>query len=541
MALAALMLGLVAACSSPPAAPTSAPKPATGAAPTQPASAQKSAQAAPSGAPPASAKIKDTLTVGYSVSAEHFDAHRMRGNTTDSLQGLVYERLVTRDRETMELKPELALSWKNLDPTTWEFKLRQGVKFHNGEPFDAESVRFSFDRMVRPDANNSAKSYILGIYDSVEIVDPYTLRMKTKIPDPLWPARVAAKPLNLMPAKWGATTDEKDMAAKAVGTGPYRLMEYVPGDRSVLERNEEYWGEKGASKTLIWKTIPDVRTRLAALQRGEVDLIDNLTPELIPTVEKDSNLQIYKEMGSLTHKLIFNVSQNVKPAYLQDKRVRQALNHAVDKPALNKGLYNGMGQEFLSVLSMQMADYVAGQAYEYNPDKAKKLLAEAGYPNGFETEVWVPTARYLMGEQAVQAIADYFGKVGVKAKIMTAEWGVYNPKASAHQMETMYYYPFSVQLWEADQILGYFLKERARFNYYLPAESTQVIIRKASQEFDSQKRRDLVLQAEKLLWDETPWLSLYQLPEIYGTNKKVKGFKVTPDQLAHYAKAYVEQ
>ncbi len=546
LALAALSLG--AGCSAPAPTPTSAPSKGA-AAPAAPplAAAQPAATVAPvaAGGPaptgsPDPTRIKDTLTVGYGVDAETFDPHYTRGTGTAAMTSLVYEQLVTRDPKTMELKPMLALSWKNLDPRTWEFKLRQGVKFQNGEEFDAESVKVSFDRMTRSNINSIAKSFIEGIYDAVEIVDPYTVRIRTKEADPLWLSRIAPEGVNMIPPKWARSTDDKTMAQKPVGSGPYKLLEFVPGDRSVLERFDGYWGEKPPTQRLVWKTIPDVRTRLAALQRGEVDMAKDLTEELVQIVEKDPNLKVHYSPNTSTHKIVFNVSQS-GPKYLQDKRVRQALNHAVDKPALIKGLFDGKASEYHSVIVKEMAEYRAGQPYEYNPEKARKLLAEAGYPDGFETEIWVAIAKWPMAEQVVQAVADYFGKVGVRAKIRTAEWAVYQQQASSHKMPTMFYYPHVNRMWEPDNTLGYFLAERKRWNYYLPPESTQELIRKAAQEFDEKKRRDLYIQAQTALWEDTPYLTLWQPNYIFGMSKKLQGFIQSPDGTDRFRNAYVEK
>ncbi len=524
--------------------PTEPPKPT--AAPAQPtmAAAQPAATAKPATAPaqaagPDPAKIKEVLTTGYAVDAETFDPHYTRGTGTGAMTSLIYEQLVTRDTDTMELKPMLAVSWKNVDPLTWEFKLRQGVKFQNGEAFDAESVKASFARMTRKDLNTLAKSFIEGVYDSIEIVDPYTVRIKTKNPDPYWVSRIAPEGVNMIPPKWAASTDDKTMAQKPVGSGPYRLVEFVPGDRTVLERNESYWGDKPPTKRLVWKTIPEIRTRIAALQRGEIDIARDLEPDSVALVEKDANLKIFTQPNPSPYKIIFNVSQK-GPDYMQDKRVRQALNYAVDKKALIKGLFNGMATEYFSVVSREMNDYAPGTPYDYNPDKAKKLLADAGYPNGFETEIWVATNKWQMGEEAVQAIADYFAKVGVKAKVHTAEWAVYQTQASSFKIPTMFYYPHANRMWESDLYLGFFLPERQRWAYLIPPTDVQDLIRKSEQEFDDQKRDALSKQAQLKLWDEAPYLTLYEINYILGMNKKVQNYKMSADGTDRFRQAYIE-
>ncbi len=501
-----------------------------------PASTGSASSAASGSGPAPGAKIKDTLTVAIPINVETFDPNITRSTVTSSVTGLVFETLLKRDAETMKLEPWLAASYKSVDPTTWEFKLRTGVKFTNGEEFNAEAVKFSLDRGLEKDLNSSAKSYLQGIYKETTIVDPTTVRITTTLPDPLLPSRLAPEPVSMMAPKYYKEHDLKYVNDKPVGTGPYRLAEWVVGDRAVLELNPDYWGAKPPTKRIVWRTVPDATTRVAALQRGEVDAVTNLEVPLIPTVEKSPSLRVYSELGSFTQKFLINTR---KPGPLQDKRVRQALNYAVNKEELSKTIYAGHGQIERSVIASQVTGYAAQQPYEYNPDKAKQLLTEANFPKDTVFDLTVPTARTPGAEEVTKALGGYLDKVGVKTRVQTAEFAVFNRKAAAYEYEGIIYYAFSNLLWEPDQIFGYFLKEGGRWNYFLAEGAEREAILNARKEFDEAKRKEYQAQAQKLLWDEAPWLFLYQFDEIYGLTKNVQGFKMSADQITHVEKAYV--
>jgi len=270
------------------------------------------AVAAVPGAARAQAKKKPTLTIAFPSSPETIDPHQLRSVLSGSILGLMGEGLLTRDPQTMEIKPLLAESWKNLNPNTWEIKLRRGVKFHNGEEFTAESVKFTVERAIASKLNTLSKlTWPPSFGQDVLIVDPYTVRIITKIPDPMVPSRLAAESMCMAPAKGLAEYKDKFVPDRYIGTGPFRLAEYVVGDRVVVEANPSYWGPKPPSQRVVWQVIPDPATRLAALQRGDVDVMLNLPFPLVPNVESDPSLRLYSELSSLTHGILLNARESV--------------------------------------------------------------------------------------------------------------------------------------------------------------------------------------------------------------------------------------
>lgn len=341
---------------------------------------------------------KPTLTIALPSSPETIDPHQFRSVLSGSIVNLMGEGLLTRDPNTMELKPLLAESWRNVNPTTWEFKLRHGVKFVNGEEFNAESVKFTIDRIVHSKLNTLGKlTWPPAFGQDTQIVDPYTVRFITKVSDPMVPARLAAESMNMAPAHGLAEFRDKFVTDRFIGTGPYRFVEYVVGDRVVVEANPGYWGKKPPTPRIVWQVIPDAATRVAALQRGDVDVILNLPLPLVPTVESDPNSRVYSELSSLVRGILLNTRESPS---LKDRRVRQALNMAVDRTTIIKNLYGGRGKLLNTAPSAQVTNGFDPAPFPYDPARARQLLAEAGYANGLELTVWQSIGRWTDAERS---------------------------------------------------------------------------------------------------------------------------------------------
>ena len=494
--------------------------------------------ALPPGAARAQGGRQPALTIALPSNPETIDPHQFRSVLTGSILTNICETLLTRDAKTMELKPLLATSWRNINPTTWEFKLRRGVKFHNGEPFDAESVKFSIDRTIGSKLNTLGKVlWPPSIGQEVQIVDPATVRISTKVPDPILPNRVAAESVNMVPPKAMADHREKFVSDRPIGTGPYRFVEYVVGDRLVVEASPDYWGAKPASPRIVWQIVPDAATRVAALSRGTVDVIVNLPVPLISTVEGDGKLAVYSELGSSVHLLLLNALQ-APP--LKDRRVRQALAYAIDRATILKSLFAGRGQLSNSVVARQVTNAIDPGAHAYDPERAKKLLAEAGQGGGFELTLWQATGRWSQAEEAAQLIAGYWEKVGVRTSLQTLEWGEYNRRAGRGLLKDAGYYAFINGTWDPSYLTQRFLPSYGSFRYYDAAGDLRHVIEEHEQTFDAKRRRELATQVQKGLQEEVGWLYLWQLDEIFGVSRKVKGFRMRPDHILWTRDAFVE-
>ncbi len=479
-----------------------------------------------------------TLTIALPGNPETIDPHQFRSVLTASILGCCLETLLTRDPATMELRPLLATSYRNIDPNTWEFKLRQGVKYHDGAEFNAEAVKFNIERIINSPLNTLGKTvWPPSFGQRVEIVDPYTVHIVTKNPDPLVPNRLAAESLSMGSPKALANYKDKFVGDGLIGTGPYKFVEYTVGRHVVLELNPDYWGEKGATQKLIWEIIPDPATRVAALQRGTIDIVVNLPFPMLSNVEQSADLAVYSRLGSSIHGILLNANQTEA---LKDKRVRQALNYAVDREAILKNLYKGHGQLLNTPVARQVEYSIDPAPYTYQPDKARALLAEAGLKDKLEFTLWQSTGRYELGVETAQAIAGYFEDVGVTTNLQLLEWGDFNAKAGRSQLKDGLYYAFVNGVWDPDYVLQRFLPTYPTFRYFNATGELKNNLETFSHTFAKDERAKLAATCQQELHDEAVWVFLYQLDENFGLKKKVKGFQMRPDHLILVRDAYVE-
>ena len=285
------------------------------------------------------------------------------------------------------------------------------------------------------------------------------------------------------------------------------------------------------------QVIPDSATRLAALQRGDVDVMLNLPFPLAPTVESDPNLRVYSELSSLTHGILLNARES---APLKDRRVRQALNMAVDRAAILKGLYSGRGQFLNTVTGKNVANTIDPGAYPYDPARAKALLAEAGFGQGFEMTLWQSIGRWVLAEETAQVIAGYWDKIGVRTKVQVLEWAEFNKRSAAGAHKDCFYYAFINGTWDASYTVQRFKPDFQTFRYFDASGDLLKTIEEYERTFDPRKRKELGAKALTGLHDEAVWLFLWQLDELFGVSKKVKGFKMRPDNVLWMRDTYVE-
>jgi peptide/nickel transport system substrate-binding protein len=369
------------------------------------------------------------LVIGLSTPITTLDPHFHNLSPNNAMAKHVFEALVAQD-EQQRLKPGLAESWKPLDDTTWEFKLRKGVKFHDGSDFTAADVIASFKRA--PAVPNSPSSFGLFVRPIKEATapDPHTLRLRTEKPHPLLPndmISVAIISRKLQDAK----TEEFNSGKAMIGTGPYRFAEYVAGDRVVLTGNSSYWGAKPAFGKVRFRMITNSAARVAALLAGDVQMIEGVPTADIPKLSKDarvslasvvSNRIIYLHLDQHREKASpFVTDAAGKPLEanpLRDPRVRKAISKMIDRNAIASRIMEGQAQPAGQLLPETFFGTSKKlKAEKYDPDGAKKLLAEAGYPNGFGITLHTPNNRYINDEKVAQAVAQFLTRGGIPTKV----------------------------------------------------------------------------------------------------------------------------
>ncbi|MDJ1159437.1 ABC transporter substrate-binding protein [Chelatococcus sp. SYSU_G07232] len=403
----------------------------------------------------AGAASAQELKIGVASEATSIDPHFHNVGQNNALRRHIFEGLVTTD-QNQKLVPALAESWKAVDDTTWEFKLRPNVKFSNGTPFTATDFVYTLCRV--PTVENSPSSFTVFTrgFETVETPDPLTVRIKTTTPQPLLPTNMttigilSAKVFGGENVKWGKTACENlgtvpkssdfNSPEKAIGTGAYRLVEYTRGTHVVLERNEDYWGTKPEWKRVTMRPITSAGPRVAALLAGDVDLIENPPIQDFAKIKESgftvamglSNRVIYIHLDSFAEPTPGVKGAEKNP--FKDPRVRLALSKSINREAIVERIMGRVAQPAGELLPHPLfGTRKDAKPVAFDPDGAKKLLAEAGYPNGFELVLGSPNDRYINDEKVAQAVAQMFTRIGVKTTVDSMTASTFFGKRNKHE------------------------------------------------------------------------------------------------------------
>jgi len=442
----------------------------------------------------------------------------------------MYDTLVWS--EGGKIVPQLAKSWKMVDPLTWEIALRDDVKFHNGEVFDATSVKFTMDRILNP-AQKSTQAARFGAVASTEVVDAHTVRILTKTPFPV--LLFGLTQAFIVPAKY--TTDDPAKAlSHPVGTGPFAFDSWKQGDNVKFVANKTYWGGAPALGGVTLRVIADDATRLAALRAGEIDIDLNVPLDSVDGLAGQKNIDVKSVFIQEALVIEFDTLHGGPTA---NPLVRQALNYAVDKDELIATLLSGKSRALDGQL---MAPGSLGynknlQKYPYDPEKAKSLLAQAGYPNGFDLTLNGPIGKYPADRDVVVAVAAQLQKVGVRCKANPMEFSVFITKLSASQLGPAFligWYNFG------DPALSaiWFTNQSTLGKYYNDPVYDKLVT-EASGMVDTATRQTLYEQSSQHMYDQAMALYLFQPETFYGISSKVTGFVPRDDEIAYFYPASI--
>jgi peptide/nickel transport system substrate-binding protein len=471
------------------------------------------------------------ITISRPAEATTMDPGRSTQVLTVNYFYNLYDTL-TRWDSTLRLTPGLATSWKNVNETTWELTLRQGVKFHDGAPLTAEDVKATLERNLQPGKTVVQPGF--ATIEAVQVVNPTTIRISTKKPDPLLLVRMAQMGAQILPAR--LTTDEgvKELARRPVGTGAYRFVEWVKDERLVMEANREWWGWEGkapAIERVVWKPIPEDFPRIVALEKGEADIITNAPPDRIKSIADGRATQIL----SVPSSRIVTLSMNSTQPPLSDKRARQALHYALDVPSIVRNLYAGQGKPFSGGVADTDFGYNAAlKPYPFDPARAKQLLADAGRPGGIDLSLHAGSGTMVNDKFLLETIADMWAKVGIRARIDILEMGARqrmlnertvppnglllgNPQSTLLDADGSLW-----RLWHPNGFNGkYWVGSQ-------PGQRFHDLMEQVRYSLDQGKRRAAYLEATQIIHDEKPWLELFQEVIVYGVSRRV-AFKPRAD------------
>ncbi|MBI4279937.1 MAG: hypothetical protein HY660_15910 [Armatimonadetes bacterium] len=434
--------------------------------------------------------------------------------------GHIYDALLTRDGATNQIKPRLAERWERVDDRTWIFHLRRNVKFHNGDPFNAEAVKWTLERARDPKVSQA--SVYAKAFEKVEIINPYAVRVTTTHPDPLMLTRVADL-IHIGSPDYHKRVGSPEAGVKPVGTGPYRFVEWVKGSHIKLVANGDYWGGRPAVRNVTIRFVPEATTRVAAVLAGEVDIATELPALLVERLEGSGRSEVTTAVDPLS---IGVWLRHEGP--MSDLRVRRALNHAVNKDAIVKTIWRGRATPLNGPLFPGSFGYDPGlKPYQYDPALARKLLAEAMYPNGFTIKMDVPIGGVAQGKEVAQAVAGDLAQVGVNVEINLFEWAtflkrIFTPRSEAMN-STFLLYIKSASL-DGDGVLSTtFLCDGVypagwNWNRYCNREVDKLILQQA-RTMDPKVREALMQKASQMIRDDATWIFLYTPQQIFGKKK----------------------
>ncbi|HEV8310031.1 MAG TPA: ABC transporter substrate-binding protein [Methylomirabilota bacterium] len=473
----------------------------------------------------AMAKATGTLTIAQGADVTSLDPHQTQGTAGRGVMRSFLESLLIRDQD-LKVQPWLAKSYAMINPRTWEFKLRDDAVFHNGEKFTAEAVKFSIERFVDPKTRNIYAANLKPV-ERVEVVDPYTVRLHTALPYPSLIANLTDFLLIASPKAMRETGEE--FARKPIGTGPYRFVEWVAGERLVVQAVDRHWTGGPWVERIVWRTITEPAARVTALRTGDADLIANVPPAQVSAVS-GGGMQVARTAGLGIMLLILNASKGP----LADKRVRQAINYAVNKEKIITGLYGGAARPLNGPFATanEGFDPAAPPPYPYNPDRAKQLLAEAGHAKGFKFTLITPNGRYLNDRQVAEAAAGDLRRIGVEMEVSPLEWGAVIKELQEKRADGFLLMQNNTDTY---QILSTCFSSKIKGIPWLHYANPRVdsLLDQVAQEMNEKERIALYKELGKQIVDDAPWIFLHQQDDVYGVRDRVVNWKPKGDQIIY--------
>ena len=475
-----------------------------------------------------------TLTFATGADPDSLDPQNTQSNPGEQINRMMFENLV-RFNAKMQLEPALAESWtSSKDGLTWTFKLRKGVKFHDGTAFDAKAVKYFFDRVLGDEKPFKASLYT-PVVRSAEVVDPATVRVVLKQPFAAFLFTIAHSAGGIVsPAahqKWG-----KDLTLHPSGTGPFKFVEWVKGDHVTLDRNDAYWAGAPPLDRVVVKTVREDQARVLLLESGGADVIVNIPTEEIPRLRKDPRFTIDSTPTARALYVVMNVAK--KP--FDDVRVRHALNYAVNRDALVKELFQNHAQTIAGIVSPLQNGYTALPGYAYDPKKAKELLAQAGQAN-LKVKLWSPKGRYVKDYELAQAVQQDLAAVGVEATLSTMEWGAYltATKTAADQTDReLFLLGWSPSTGEARWGIFPLLHSSQQApkgdnRGFFASKALDHSVDRATVATSDQSRLAALREAQQIVIKEAPAIFLISPNMIVGMSKKVHDVTNLPLELTY--------
>jgi peptide/nickel transport system substrate-binding protein len=458
---------------------------------------------------PVSAQDASTVIIGGIAEDANLDPNSVTATDWIGLLLNMYDTLVVRDAQG-NVAPSLATAWRQIDPLTWEFTTRENVSFQGGQPFGPEDVAFTYSRVMDKTANLPQSSYLSSV-DSVTVTGPNTLQIHLKFADPVF-----LQYLLLVPIVDRKAT-RSSLARQTNGTGPYTLEKWTPGDQLSVRVNPKYWGKPPAVKRVVFRSLPEANSLVAALQSGEIDIAVGLQPDVAATLNGAAGFDV-KNID--TDRNVFIILDNtVKP--LDDHRVRHALNISIDREALVRDILLGNGVPTASQLGPMYLGSNTSVKPVFDPEGAKRILAEAGYPDGIDFTFNSTSGRYMKDRELSEALVGQWARVGIRAKLVLMEFGTLMTGFRTHKLSPAYLIGVSVPILDAGRVglQSYFTPAYPQAYFRDPKIESD--INAAVKMTDEKDRRAAVENINAELYNEDAFVYLYQQKAIFGIAKRL--------------------
>ena len=476
---------------------------------------------------PAAAAPQGKVVIAQGVDPTTLDTMNQQETPASVVAAHLFDTLVERD-PNLKLVPALAAEMPKLvSPQVWEVKLRRGVKFHNGEEFDAESVKFSLERVKQPAMRASSNFRPI---DRVEIVDPYTVRVHTSKPWPTFITIMGSRQASMYPPKAYAGKDSAFISKNPIGTGPYKFVRWSKDEEIVLEANEQYWRGAPKIKTVVFRPIPDDAVRVAALQNGEVDVAVNIPPHLAAIIAGHPRVFLSTAPSIRTLQLMFvthefDAQHKLVGPYkgvTADKRVRQAITSAIDADEIIKSVLDGKAIRVATMLTPLHFGYDATlKPVKQDIARTKKLLAEAGYAGGLELTLNSPQGRYVRDKEVAEAVTGQLTKAGIKTTLRTHEFVSYlNNMVYMHKAGPVWLIGWGTGTIDAESVYVPLFRTGSNLGNYSNPDFDGMVDQAQSM-MDEKQRLALYHRINKLWIDDAAAVPLYQQMDLYGANKRL--------------------
>lgn len=485
------------------------------------------------------AQAQKPVVVIYGVPIDTLDPHNHIATWLESILGNMFEQPVEMSSPIDPIngwKPLLATSWKRLDPLRMQFRLREGVKFHNGEEFTSEAVKFAIDR-IHGRVHKEFKGAVLSYYeiiDRAEPVDKYTVNVITRRPDPILVNRMGGFHTRIVPPRYYAMNSPAHVATNPVGSGPYRFVSWVKDGDLVMEANEQYWGGAPEIKKVIFRTAPEPSVRVSALLAGDADLAHAIPPEEIDYINRSG--KAYVSHTASNRVALWRLERHRPP--MSSKQVRQAVNYGVNMDGLLKTVYAGLGRRISTMVGAWHFGYDDSiPFYPYDPDRARQLIKQSGLSLPIEVNIHTIQGRYPKDKDMAEGIASELNKLGrefVRARVTLYEWGTHQKRLVACEDDGITFNSWGNWMFDADISIYPWLYTKTAINTGEGCRQGKPewdrLLDEGRTTLDMERRKRIYSELQRQIWEDPPFLFGHHVADIMGVSNRLV-WKVRQDEM----------